>query len=997
MTKSRVFCSVSAVAALTALAAGPALAQSGAQPAPAEVGEVVVTGSFIRGTPEDAALPVDVIGADELEKQGSPTAVELIKNLPASNGVLGDTNQFDARAQGAEGSATVNLRGLGASRTLVLFNGRRVVSAPIGAVAPDINLLPQAAIGRIEVLKEGAAATYGSDAIGGVVNFITRRNFEGLEVNGTYRYIDGSDGDWNGHVLWGKDLGPVSVMLSGSYQHRSELSVRERDFTQTDYFTSPETGWSTGNAVSTFIPLTNLPNGAFAPVSPAGTPTATPSLVRDVGCVPLGGVQTFSGATPVCAWNYTPYDNLVEKENRFQLYGELNWDIAEGHRFHLEGLYSETDTPEWATSPSYLALQAPTAATSPAAANPAFAAGYFVPATNPGFQLYRQQNPGQIPANTTGAYFPGVLYRPLSFGGNPLFGDQSSRGSRKFEAWRLSASLAGEFGNGIGYDVAATYMTDNLKRIGYDALVSRLQLALRGLGGEGCSPTTGTPGAGPCRWFNPFSNGIQANALTGQTNPNFNAAVANDPELIRWFFQPTGSDLTSSIFVADAVLNGELGFELGGGAIGWAAGVQYRKDWYEAKYDALTDLTVTPCIDTPVNGATNCTVRNGPFLFLGGATPADLKGDVWAAFTEISLPFTDRIQAQLAARYEDYGGEVGSTFNPKLSVRWQLSDLFAVRGTVGTTFRAPPLTQLDPGQVTSLQFLGGAFRAVDIIGNPQLEPEEATTYSVGLIARSGGFSATVDYWSFDFDNPLVTEPVGGIFQTLFPTGTGTGNCGNPALAALQSRFVFGAGGTCSVANLSRIRTFWVNGPAVKTNGVDILANYRVDDIWGGSAAVGATLTYTLEYSVEATTVEGVVVSPAFEGVNYLNYQTQIVPVPDWKGHAFAEYSTGPHNFRVQVNHIAGYVDQRASPFPPNALPTATGASQLRSNRGRKIGAFTTVDFTYRLQAPWDTTIVLDVDNVFDQDPPFARLDLGYDPFTATPLGRNFKLSVTKRF
>jgi iron complex outermembrane recepter protein len=985
MSKSRFFCGVSACAAAIALGA-PAAAQVAQPNAPGgtEVGEVVVTGSFIRGAVEDAALPVDVIGADELEKQGSPSTVELIKALPASNGVLGDTNQFDARAQGAEGSATVNLRGLGASRTLVLFNGRRMVNAPIGAGAPDINLLPSPAIGRIEVLKEGAAATYGSDAIGGVVNFITRKNYDGLEVNGTYRYIDGSDGDWNGHVLWGKDFGAFSVMLSGSYQHRSELSVLDRKFTQQSYFVSPETGFSTGNAVTAFLPL-----GA------TGAPVA--GLQRDVGCAPLGGVPTFSGTTPVCAFNYTLYDNLVEKENRFQLYGEANWEFAENHTLHVEGLYSETDTPEWATSPSYLALQSPTALTSPIAAVPAFQAGYFVPASNPGFALYRQQNPTQIPATATGVYIPGVLYRPLSFGGNPLFGDNSSRGSRKFEAWRLSASLRGEFDNGIGYDAAVTYMTDNLVRIGYDALVGRLQLALRGLGGPGCNPATGTPGAGPCSYFNPFSNAIPQNAISGQTNPNFNASVANNPELIRWFFQPTGSDLTTSQLVADLVFNGELGWELGGGAVGWAIGGQYRKDWFEGKYDELTDLTRTPCIDTPVNGTTNCTVRNGPFLFLGGATPADLKGDVWAAFGEVSLPVTDAFQIQAAARYEDYGGNVGSTFNPKVSARWQVTDMFAVRGTVGTTFRAPPLTSLDPGQVTSLQFLGGAFRAVDILGNPDLDPEEATTYSVGLIVNTGGFTATVDFWNFDFDNPLVTEPVGGMFSTLFPTGAGTGNCGNPQLAGLQSRFVFGAGGVCSVANLSRIRTFVVNGPAIKTNGIDILANYEIDDIWGGSASVGTTLTYTNEYSVAATTVEGVVVSPAFEGVNKLNYQTQIVPVPNWKGQAYAEYTRGPHNFRVTVNHVDSYIDQRTSPYPPNVLQDATGAPVVKSSKGQKIDSFTTVDLTYRLQAPWDTTVVLDVDNVFDEDPPFARLDLGYDPFTATPLGRTLKVSVTKRF
>src|SRR5690242_15789392 len=119
--KAAYFCASSALALTVTLVSGQvARAQPAAQAtAPASVSEVVVTGSFIRGTPEDAALPVDVIGAEELQKQGSPSPVELIKSLTVSNGVLGDTNQFDARAQGAEGSATINLRGLGPARTLV--------------------------------------------------------------------------------------------------------------------------------------------------------------------------------------------------------------------------------------------------------------------------------------------------------------------------------------------------------------------------------------------------------------------------------------------------------------------------------------------------------------------------------------------------------------------------------------------------------------------------------------------------------------------------------------------------------------------------------------------------------------------------------------------------------------------------------------------------------------------------------------------------------------
>jgi iron complex outermembrane receptor protein len=109
-----------------------------------QVEEVVVTGSFIRGTPEDAALPVEVIGAEELQKRGSPSTVELLKALSVSNGVLGDTNQFDSRAQGSEGSGSVNLRGLGSQRTLVLLNGRRLAINPFGAAGAGLG--PQAQV-----------------------------------------------------------------------------------------------------------------------------------------------------------------------------------------------------------------------------------------------------------------------------------------------------------------------------------------------------------------------------------------------------------------------------------------------------------------------------------------------------------------------------------------------------------------------------------------------------------------------------------------------------------------------------------------------------------------------------------------------------------------------------------------------------------------------------------------------------------------------------------
>src|SRR5262245_26226368 len=324
---------MSGACGVLASASSTALAQE-----TSEVAEVViVTGSYIRGAAEDAALPVDVISAEDLEKQGAPTTLEMLKSLSVSNGVLGDTNQFDARAQGSEGSGSVNLRGFGPQRTLVLLNGRRMVNNPFtGSV--DTNMIPSSAIGRVEVLKDGAAATYGSDAIAGVVNFITKSNLRGLDLAADFKQIEDSDGDYTASASFGWGGERASFLLSGGYQHRSELLVKDRDWAVRDYYDNPQGGYSAAGNPSSFITL----NGA-----------TINGLFRDPQCANLGGVPSLSGTTPVCRWQYTQFDSLTETEDRYQAYAEFNFDLTDSTSFHMEALYGKTDVPDWRTSPSY--------------------------------------------------------------------------------------------------------------------------------------------------------------------------------------------------------------------------------------------------------------------------------------------------------------------------------------------------------------------------------------------------------------------------------------------------------------------------------------------------------------------------------------------------------------------------------------------------------------------------------------------------------------------
>jgi len=166
--------------------------------------EVIVTGSFIRGTPEDAASPVDVMSREEMNLTGNPSVLEMIRNLGPSSGIDGETNQFTSN--GLEGISNVNLRGLGPGRTLVLMNGRRQAEAPNltndgVAFVDTASMMPTIAIKRMEILKDGAAALYGSDAISGVVNFITRGDFEGFEVQLDNQTITNSP-DWDTSRDW---------------------------------------------------------------------------------------------------------------------------------------------------------------------------------------------------------------------------------------------------------------------------------------------------------------------------------------------------------------------------------------------------------------------------------------------------------------------------------------------------------------------------------------------------------------------------------------------------------------------------------------------------------------------------------------------------------------------------------------------------------------------------------------------------------------------------
>lgn len=977
------------------LGIGPiALAQEG------PIEEIVVTGSHIRGTPEDAALPVDVIDSQELEDRGNPSALDLIRAMPYVGPTMGETNQFGPN-QGTIGTGNVNLRGLGGMRTLVLMNGRRTTYTPAeGPAGVDTNLLPLAAIGRVEVLKDGAAATYGSDAIAGVVNFITRKDIDGLELEAGYRDIQDS-GSYRWSVNWGWQGERSNVLVSYGYQYRDELKSTDRNWATAPYLDNP-TGWSAFGTPGNFLPYSGGP--------PDDGGTAVASFTRDSNCSALGGypdgLPAASGG-PVCRFTFIPFDNLVEKTRQEQIYGEINTEIADGVELHIEGLWATTKLPQYRTSPSYPPTSGP---------NGPGAFQFYVVSdpdcptpfcNNPGALTALQQSSLSSPVVDATDTIRLFFWRPNGWGGvDEITGGNGGQLNVNYNNMaRASASLRGtlEGGwlDGIGWDIAVTYSDSEMQRSGVDTRISRLEDALQGLGGDDCNGIAyGLPGS-TCLFFNPFSNAIERSAPYPElgANPGYVPANANSVEIQKWMFDRWNITQEQSLLVVDAVLDGEFGgFSLPGGQVGWAFGSQYREIDYQTYPDnPLIDARVTPCPDP---GDTSCSFPTGPFIFLGQFIPQQLHQEVYSFFGELHVPILDTLDVQLAVRYEDYGGLTGDTTDPKVSIRWQAVPWLAFRGSAGSTFRGPTPVNLSL-QATGLQPVPAAanqYRSIDFSGNPDLKPETADTWSLGFILQAGGFEAIVDYWDYKFKDQITSVPYAAISNAVGNgpgTGTQLANCNHP----LRYLVVFDQNDTCTqgvtVGNqMQRISSPVVNGSPVETAGIDMSLTYEFSDslIRTGILSAGVNATYVDKYDQSAFDFGGVRIFDAYDAVGFTNYERFPGTISKWRGLGYVNYNLDNWNFRWELRYVDGVTDDRGGTAVYNSDGVLTPVTW-----GEKVKDYYANNLYVNWKGPWETMVGLAVVNIFDEDPPKARLQLGYDPYIGDPLGRTIQLTIKKSF
>ena len=303
--------------------------------------------------------------------------------------------------------------------------------------------------------------------------------------------------------------------------------------------------------------------------------------------------------------------------------------------------------------------------------------------------------------------------------------------------------------------------------------------------------------------------------------------------------------------------------------------------------------------------------------------------------------------------------------------------MLAKRGSAQTSFKGPTLNQLNEGKSTTLQLVlaTGAFKAVDQAGSADLDPEKAVSFNLGGIYTYKGLRATVDYYNFNFDDTIIVEIQSSIVVAPQPLREGKTDAEAPIISRLT--FEPGPAGR-TLSNIGRIAANIVNGPTVQTSGVDLRVDY---DFESGEVefTIGAEATVMLEYDVGSYQIEGVTIA-SFDGLGYLNQGNFARPLPELKVHVFGNFNREGHNIRIDARFTSEYEDQRRGP-PPNRTPYGT------------VDSFLQWDATYALDFTEEYVFSAYISgwNLFDADPPFARLDLGYDPYTHFAFGRMIKI------
>lgn len=750
----------------------PAFAQDAPAPAAAETaGEeaaaIIVTGSRIKRDPNDSSLPLQVITNEEFSREGINSPEQLIAFLSTNgNGadnLASNADVVSGAQRGTNGLSAANLRGQGSASTLVLLNNRRVAAHGLSGSAVDVNQIPFAAIERVEILKDGASAIYGTDAIGGVINFITKKDFTGLSLNG---FVDATEaGGGNIYRLSGVagygDLDDQGFNIMGAVSYSWNKILRGRDRSFVNAF-QPERGLSVDTRGTPIATLFNI--GANAQQNPGGTlltgltltaPNGANAAAGGINILDLpggAGCTSMEGGLPydealwavptafyACAWDTGRAAVIQQPIQTLTYYGRAVARVAEDHEISFEITGSDADS---AKSFSNAQLSANT--TNLPWAYP------LLPTTAATYNQIFNALVAAFPANA--AALNARYGRPLSGRWRCI-----ACGPREYETTtqtiRAAIGIEGPIGGGWDYRAGASYAKSE------SASVLGSGYYYRGTLANGAYDPLAPQVAGAPIGFRGLLGAINSgllNPFSQSQTPEGLAALAS--------ISAEGATLYGGQYEVkqlDYSVSGPL-FDVWGGSVQAAIGIDYRKETYSFNGSAAAAATA------PV-------IFLAAFDNVNALTPKNRE--VKAAYAEILVPLFDGFEITAAVRADDYDG-FGTTVNPKFSFKYRPWDPIMLRGSYNTGFRVPAFNQIfngvtvspNPGNTLVDPTLcpqgttAGPQPACAAItpeslngGNLNLGPETSEQYSVGLVIQpSNRFSFSVDYWNIAVDDVILS-------------------------------------------------------------------------------------------------------------------------------------------------------------------------------------------------------------------------------------------------
>lgn len=721
---------------------------------------ITVTGSRILGVGQSVS-PVVTVGQTEFKENPNVQLADfLVENITANNGqlTLTDESNQSGRASGARQTG-INLWSLGAENTLTVLNGSRLVNAPAansaGWFVTDANsIIPGIAMQRVDVLLDGGSAIYGTDAVAGVVNFIPRYGFEGVELRAQTELYPDSLSDTTSYSvsgLWGTKFNDERGSLLVAFDYRETL-IQDAEELGLNHANVPQ--FSGGETAEDFESLlfegangynySTPPMGMGMSAVP-GIPLADPlcgahdQLATDYfwngEIMPIGIGATDPDDEGLCAGYPLPDDTGAETD-RINIFTAFSYDLTDTAKITAEIGFTDRNISD-----------------------------FYQASTNAG---------GGFSGATIDPNHPAVLYNNsisadwAAVAGEDIVGvvNEYPFGYERFvkndaDTYNARVGFELDITDRVGMKIGVSHGEAESTQSRHFEHTQRYSDALAGLGGPNCSGTT--PGANGCEYYNPFLSAQLTNAEA--------LGLANSQELLDWMIDPVADGtryFDTQLFAVDATVSVETNWELAGGPIQYVFGAEYREEDASLFYsEAMTQ-------DGVLNGIS------------AGLVPFEGSDSVTGFFTEFLLPFHDTLTVQLAARYDDYDS-VGDTTNPKIGVIWQPHDRVTIRGAYGTSFKAPTIVHTSTTVGTASIPTGptggrrGGHPVSTIIeGSPDIIPQEATHWSIGgdfVLFEDKGALKNLDislaYVTFDFDDRIVILQE----RDRLPSADGAGLCG----------------------------------------------------------------------------------------------------------------------------------------------------------------------------------------------------------------------------